>query len=101
MKRERCFDEKREKRLVRAGRVFSAVGMPEDADGRMPVVTVTGGRFIRVEHHSGVLLFTDRRVRLYSRIGIISIEGRGLKSKCMDPESLALEGEISSVCFEK
>ena len=90
----------RKRSCVRAGRIFSSLGLPADADCRMPVVTVTGGRYLKVEHHRGILLFTERCVRLFSVPGVIRIEGKDLASSSMDGDVLMLEGRIESVSFE-
>lgn len=84
----------------RMGGAFSYVGIPADADERMPVVTVTGKRYVRIEHHRGILLFTDRCVKLFSAQGLICISGRELASASMDGDQVLLEGEIGSVSFE-
>ena len=82
------------------GRALTAAGLPADADGRLPVVTVTGGSYVRVEHHRGILQFTDSCVRLYTVRGIIRITGKGLVSSRMDGEEMLIEGKISQICFE-
>ncbi len=86
--------------LDRVGGAFSSVGIPADADCRTPVVTVTGKRYVKIEHHCGILLFTDCCVRLFSSRGIIRITGKELASASMDFDTVMLEGEIESVCFE-
>ncbi|MCR5611100.1 MAG: YabP/YqfC family sporulation protein [Clostridiales bacterium] len=85
----------------RSGRALTAAGLPADSDCRMPVVTITGGRYLKAEHHMGVLLLTENCVRLYSRMGIIRIEGRRLAASDMDGDVILLEGEVRSVSFEK
>ena len=92
--------EKSKASCRRAGRLFSSVGLPADADCRMPVVTVTGGRYLKVEHHRGVMLFTERCVRVFSDTGVIRVTGRNMASPRMEDDLLLIEGEIASVCFE-
>ncbi|MBO4384371.1 MAG: YabP/YqfC family sporulation protein [Clostridia bacterium] len=92
--------ERKRASLIRAGEAFDAVGMPADANGRLPVVTLTAGRILRIEHHRGILVFTPSCVRLYSALGIIRIAGRELVSRSMDGNDLILEGSIKSISFE-
>lgn len=92
--------QKKARSLDRMSGAFSSVGMPADADCRIPVVTVTGKRYVTVEHHRGILLFTECCVRLFSAYGVIRITGKGLASASMDSDTVMLEGAIESVCFE-
>ena len=87
-------------RLMRAGSRLASVGIPADADCRIPLVTLTGDRYVKVEHHRGVLLLTKCCVRLYSGLGIIRIEGKELAAASMDDDVLLLDGCVKSVSFE-
>lgn len=102
MKKKECMicSERTKKDCLRAGRVFASLGMPLDADGRTPVVTVTGGRYVKVAHHTGILKFTGECVRLFTRAGAVRIEGKDLVSSSMDSDTLLLEGRIKAVFFE-
>ena len=82
------------------GGAFSYIGLPADADCRTPVTSVTGNRFVKVEHHRGILLFTDRCVKLCSANGMITVKGRELAAARMDGDEVMLEGVIESVSFE-
>lgn len=84
----------------RSGRRLVSLGLPADADCRLPGVTVTGGRYVCVENHCGILQISACCVRLYSRIGVIRIEGKDLAAARMDGETMLLEGRIRAVCFE-
>ncbi|MBR3460451.1 MAG: YabP/YqfC family sporulation protein [Clostridia bacterium] len=88
------------RRSKEGGNRLAAVGMPMDADCRLPKVTVVADRFARVEHHTGVLKLTGCCVRLFSRLGIIRIEGEGLIASDMDDDLLQLDGKVKSVTFE-
>ncbi|MBO4562039.1 MAG: sporulation protein YqfC [Clostridia bacterium] len=84
----------------KGGRRLASIGLPADSDCRLPCITVTGDSYVRVEHHCGVLRFSPGCVRLYSRLGIIRIEGEGLAASSMDGDELLLDGRVSSVSFE-
>lgn len=97
---KREIGERKRASLIWAGSAFDAVGMPADANGILPVITLTAGRFLRVSHHMGILVFTPSCVRLYSSLGIIRITGEGLVSTSMDGNDLILEGRIRCISFE-
>lgn len=98
--KERNVKPNQAARCLRRGRRLNGLGFPADADCRLPVVTITGGGWVKAEHHTGLLQLTETRVRLCSRIGLITIEGEGLAAADMDGDSITLEGRVRSVTFE-
>ncbi len=90
---------KKQKRMI-APAVLGAVDLPPEACGRIPYITVTGDRYMKVEQHRGILQVTAECVRLYSEVGIIRICGSRLLVSDMDNESISLSGCIKSVGFE-
>lgn len=80
--------------------LLCAVGIPPEVCDRLPVITVTGGRYASVEHHNGILQLSRQCVRLYSDAGIIRIEGKNLTVSSMDNELIRLSGGITSVKIE-
>ena len=94
-------DRKRKtKKPIISPRLLCAVGIPPEVCDRLPVITVTGGRYASVEHHNGVLQLSRQCVRLYSDAGIIRIEGKDLSVSSMDNELIRLSGAVTSVKFE-
>lgn len=76
-------------------------GIPPDVLDGMPVVTLTGAKYVKIEHHCGVLLLSDRCIRVYSPMGIIRITGALLQVTAMDNENICIIGRIKSASFEK
>ena len=91
---------KKRARCIRRGRRLAELGFPADADCRLPVVTLTGGCYIKVEHHTGVLQLGESTVRLCTRIGVVTIQGSGLAASDMDGDMILLDGCVKSVVFE-
>ena len=92
--------ERKREAAERSARRLVALGLPADANCRLPIVTISGSGYVKVEHHMGVLQLGNCCVRLYSCLGVIRIEGRGLAAARMDADVMLLEGRIVSVCFE-
>lgn len=59
-----------------------------------------GKELLEVENHGGVLEFTDKCIRLYSKLGIIRIEGKGIDIRLADSESVIINGLIESISYE-
>lgn len=65
-----------------------------------PMVRMWGKAQLEVENHLGVLEFTQERIRLYTSIGIIRIEGRNLNIALFDSETAVCSGEICGISYE-
>ncbi|MBR5714305.1 MAG: YabP/YqfC family sporulation protein [Clostridia bacterium] len=84
----------------RRAEALDALGLPPDAAGGTPVITVSGNRFVCVEGHKGVLRLSGELIRLYTPCGILRIEGNSMLVLNMDCECVRLKGKIKSVGFE-
>ena len=87
-------------RAARRGARLASMGLPADADCELPCITLTGNRYLRVEHHRGILRLTDTCARFYSCLGTIRIEGEGLCASDMDGDVLLIDGRIKAICIE-
>lgn len=96
-----CEKEERKARaIMKRSRAYVACGLPADTDCSIPKVSMTGDRYVRVEHHEGVLLISERAIRLHTSLGILRIEGSGLCAAALNGEELLANGRIRSVSFE-
>ena len=91
---------KKGENAMRRGAYLASCGIPADAECKVPTVFLTGDRYLKVEHHRGVLLITPKVIRLLSPLGVLRIEGAGLAAASMDRDSLIIEGKVRSVAFE-
>ncbi len=66
----------------------------------MPCITLTGTEYALVENHTGLLQLSDCCVKLYSRLGIIRIDGCGMRASEIDESSILLQGRIDGAVFE-
>lgn len=78
------------------GRYFD---LPSDVMLDLPRITTIGSIHAYIENHTGLLLFSDREVRLKYRDGHLSIKGESLRIKMMLKEELLLEGTLDSIEF--
>lgn len=104
MRRKNSFKQpspERSRAYVRNCERFAALGLPADADCRLPGIVITGGRYLRVEHHTGLLSVSPDSIRLYSRLGAIRIDGCDMIASEMDEDILFIDGRIRAVTFEQ
>lgn len=68
-----------------------------DVSGRAARVTSIGGHMLLVENHTGILEFTDSRIRLSTKCGQLSVEGSDLSLFEARSDMLAIRGHIQNV----
>ena len=69
-------------------------------DAEKPCIRWWSGELMEVENHCGVLEFTQNCIRLYSKLGILRIEGRNMDIRLADCESVIIYGEICGLFYE-
>lgn len=69
---------------------------PESLTGVMKV-TMTGQRQVMVEHHKGLLSYSDSVVEIAGSQGRLRIMGSALSLGGMDRESVVITGRIQAV----
>lgn len=74
-----------------------ALTWSEDMLGRCARVTAVGSRRVLVENHTGLLLLTDREIRLDSGCGPIAISGEDLCLCEARPRAMIVKGRIHRI----
>ena len=74
-----------------------ALEWAEDATGRCPRLTAVGNHSLLVENHTGIAAFSEERIALNSRSGVVCALGRGLSLSCARAGALIIRGEIRRV----
>lgn len=73
--------------------------LPADIAMDLPRITMVGQLHIYIENHKGLLVFTDREVRLLMENGQLLVKGKSFVIKTILPEELLLEGKIEEVHY--
>lgn len=76
---------------------FPALEWLEDISGKAARATAIGSRKLLVENYTGILAFSQERVRLNTGCGPLAIEGSDLYLQDVRPNSLIVHGEIHRV----
>ena len=85
-------------RLIRLSKVLE---MPEEIISTVPKVTTLGFEKLLVENYKNILEYQDFFIRINTSIGIININGMGLKMGEMTTDDIVIEGKIDSIDFEE
>ncbi|MDA1474792.1 sporulation protein YqfC [Bacillus changyiensis] len=73
--------------------------VPPDVMMDLPRITMIGRLHIYIENHKGLLMFSDREVRLMLKQGQCIIQGKDFVIKTILPEEILLEGTIELVRY--
>ncbi|MDI9475478.1 MAG: sporulation protein YqfC [Natronincolaceae bacterium] len=73
--------------------------LPKDIILDLPKIIMIGNLQIYVENHKGILEYTDNRIRINTKSGILCIMGKNLMLKNIVIEEIIIVGEINQVEF--
>jgi len=62
-----------------------------------PILHIVGINRIDVENHRGIIEYTDDRVRIDTKIGMIVIKGRNLLISEIDKYTISVFGKIKNI----
>lgn len=86
-----------EKKIL--GHVSDVSGMPKDVILGAPILTVTGQMELLVENYRGILEYTERIIRIQTRIGQIRILGIKLQVEYYTNDEMRITGKISEIKY--
>lgn len=64
-----------------------------------PILHVVGTNRIDIENHRGIIEYTDRKIRIESKIGMIIISGRDLLISEIDKYTISIFGKLDSIVY--
>lgn len=73
--------------------------LPADVVMDLPRITMIGNLHIYIENHQGVLLFTDKELKLALNDGALVITGDQFVIKKIYAEEILLQGTIKNVLY--
>lgn len=76
---------------------FPALEWIEEASGALPRLILAGGRRAMIENLTGIIEFTEQRIRLNTKSGILTITGRDMILTQVRPDAMTLRGCISQI----
>lgn len=89
------------KRKENTATVLNAVAelfdLPVDVVAGLPHLELIGDRQLYLEHHTGILSYSDGRIDVNTGTGVLRVTGKGLRLVAMTAEELRIGGTILSV----
>ena len=80
--------------LAAAAELFD---LPADIVAGLPRLEMVGGRQLYLEHHTGLLAYTEEQIDANTSAGVLRVKGRRLTLLAMTAGELRIGGEIWSV----
>lgn len=80
--------------LAAAAELFD---LPADVVAGLPRLEMVGSRQLYLEHHTGLLAYTEEQIDANTPAGVLRIKGEGLNLMAMTAGELRIGGRIDSV----
>ena len=71
--------------------------LPADVVAGLPHLEMVGDRQLFLEHHGGILSYSDRCIDINTDRGVLRLRGQGLNLLAMTAEELRIGGIIAAV----
>ena len=81
--------------------VAELFGLPADVVAGLPHLEMVGDRQLFIEHHAGILSYSDTCVDVNTERGVLRVRGTGLNLLAMTAEELRIGGRIEGVEWVK
>lgn len=89
------------RKLPTIERLTDVLEIPKETVLNIPIISLTGNRDLMVENFSNILEYSEERIRLNTKSGILAIEGKKLEARSMTNEVIKIRGYIESISFIK
>lgn len=82
-------------------RISDAAGMPKDVILGVPLLTITGQSEACIENYRGILEYTDKLIRIQTKLGKIHVIGRNLQIEFYTNDEMKIVGHITVIEFHE
>lgn len=77
------------------------LGMPKDVIFGVPLITMTGNSEVCIENYRGILEYTDKLIRIQTKLGKIHVTGRNLQIEFYTNDEMKIVGHIIMIEFHE
>lgn len=82
-------------------RITDAAGMPKDVLLGVPLLTIAGQSEACIENYRGILEYTDKLIRIQTKLGKIHVIGRNLQIEFYTNDEMKIVGHITVIEFHE
>lgn len=89
--------ERNRKEQVVLSTVAELFDLPADVVAGLPRLEMVGSRQLYLEHHAGILAYSEEQIDVNTTAGALRVRGEGLSLLAMTAEELRIGGRIAAV----
>ena len=89
--------ERNRKERVVLSTVAELFDLPADVVAGLPRLEMVGSRQLYLEHHAGILAYSEEQIDVNTSAGALRVRGEGLSLLAMTAEELRIGGRIAAV----
>ena len=89
--------ERNRKERVVLSTVAELFDLPADVVAGLPRLEMVGSRQLYLEHHAGILAYSEEQIDVNTSAGALRVRGEGLSLLAMTAEELHIGGRIAAV----
>ena len=82
-------------------KLADVAGLPKDVLLGVPIITVTGQSEASIENYRGIIEYTDKIIRIQTKVGKIHINGRNLQIDHYTNDEMKITGYIGTIEFHE
>jgi len=82
-------------------RITDAAGMPKDVILGVPIISVIGQDEACIENYRGILEYTDKLIRIQTKLGKIHVTGKSLAIEHYNNDEMKITGHITVIEFHE
>lgn len=86
-------------RKVQADEILDMFGLPKDLFLGMPLLSMTGNRFLCISNHRGIRMYSDETIVIATKPFAIEIVGRELCIPNFSRDQVEISGWIEGIAF--
>lgn len=78
----------------------SAIAIPQDVLGNLPIVTVTGRQLVHIENYKGIIQYQSDMVRVQTKAGVLCVSGKRLSIDYYSSDEMRISGHILEISYQ-
>lgn len=82
-------------------RITDVTGAPKDVVLGIPMVNVAGQNEACIENYRGIIEYTDKLIRIQTKLGKIHVIGRNLQIEYYTNDEMKIVGHITTIEFHE
>ncbi|MCT4605277.1 MAG: sporulation protein YqfC [Marinisporobacter sp.] len=79
--------------------VSELLELPKDIMLDLPRITLLGDLQLYIENHKGIIEYSETRIRVNTKSGVIRITGKDLSIKTIVTEEIIVVGQVKNIEF--